>query len=797
MEEENRQIAEYKTRELKTREDYILSTEAKREYDSSIIEDELNLRDYIDVLVKRKWIVISCLVVSVVTVAIASLLMNRVYRAEATIEISPENPKITAFQEVVEVQSQQTDVFYETQYQLLKSKYLAKEVISALRLDSHPEFSVKEEKNPGFISSIKNGVSEIFSGKKSVSDPKRIQNEQEAREEGIINSFLASVKILPEKNSRVVRVSFESLDPELSAKVANTLVDKYTEWVLERKVGTTKVAREFLEKQLEQAKAKLERAEEDLGGFAKSVDIVSLDKDLNLTYKQLSELNDALSKAETEKLSKQALYKEVQTGNYTYLPQIMNDHSIQELNTEYTRLKSQYDNLAVIYGPNYPDLKQLSAQIGRIQSDIKHFADGIAESIRKDYQAALTKENILGERTEEQKKLTAELNEKAIQYKILEREVDTNKSIYQSLLQRLKETEVASDIRTTNIQVVDYASPPLAPYKPDIRFNMFLAVLVGLMAGCFLAFTFEHFDSTIKDEEEVRKRFPLPFLGAVPLADYDEVQDIEKVVYVNPQSVISEAYRVIRTSILYSSSDHPPRSLLLTSTQPLEGKTTSASNLALSMVQSGLRVILIDGDLRKPRLHKIFLNNGNGFGLSTYLVGKMELPGVIKRTDINSLDIIPSGPIPPNPAELLGSKKMKELIEHLLDKYDHVIIDGPPISGFADSRLLSRLIDGVLLITSIGITQRQALRTSIEEILKVRGRIIRTILNRLEPGRNKYGYGYYYYYNEDRKEKKISLGTKLKKDKRDGEERDRKRQSQILLLLAKRIRGLEERDHSK
>jgi polysaccharide biosynthesis transport protein len=792
LKEENRQIAEYKARELKAKEDYILSTEVKREYDSSI-EDELNLRDYIDVLVRRKWIVISCLVVSVVTVAIASLLMDRVYRAEATIEISPENPKVTTFQEVVEVQSQQTDAFYETQYQLLRSKYLAKEVIGALRLDSHPEFPV-EEKNPGFISSIKNSVSEIFSGKKNVSDPKRIQNEQEAREEGFINSFLAGVKILPEKNSRVVRVSFESQDPELSAKVANTLVDKYTEWVLERKVGTTKVAREFLEKQLEQAKAKLEKAEEDLGGFAKSLDIVSLDKDLNLTYKQLSELNEALSKAETEKLSKQALYKEVQDGNYTYLPQIMSDPSIRALNEEYMKLKAQYNNLAVIYGPNYPDLKQLSAQIAKIQSDIKHFADGIAESIKKDYQTALTKENIIGERTQEQKKLTADLNEKAIQYKILEREVDTNKSIYQSLLQRLKETEVASDIRTTNIQVIDYASPPLVPYKPNIKFNMFLAVLVGLMAGCFLAFIFEHFDSTIKDEEEIRKRFPLPFLGAVPLADYDEVQDIEKVVYTNPQSVISEAYRVIRTSILYSSSDHPPRSLLLTSTQPLEGKTTSASNLALSMVQSGLRVILIDGDLRKPRLHKVFLNNGNGFGLSTYLVGKMELPGVIKRTDINSLDIIPSGPIPPNPAELLGSKKMKELIEHLLEKYDHVIIDGPPISGFADSRLLSRLIDGVLLITSIGITQRQALRTSIEEILKVRGRIIGTILNRFESERNKYGYGYYYYYNEDRKEKKINPVTKLKKNKRDGEEKDRKRQTQILLLLAKRIRGLEEGD---
>ncbi|HZX13292.1 MAG TPA: polysaccharide biosynthesis tyrosine autokinase, partial [Thermodesulfobacteriota bacterium] len=285
-----------------------------------------------------------------------------------------------------------------------------------------------------------------------------------------------------------------------------------------------------------------------------------------------------------------------------------------------------------------------------------------------------------------------------------------------------------------------------------------LATLMGLMGGVFLAFIFEHFDNTIKDEEEVKRRFSLPFLGAIPLVDENELQDLEKVVYANPKSLVSEAFRVIRTSILYSSPNSPPRSLLTTSTQPLEGKTTSASNLALSFTQSGLKVVLIDADLRKPRLHKLFLNNGNAFGLSTYLVGKMELSGVINRTSLDGLDLIPSGPIPPNPAELLGSKRMKELIERLLEEYDHVILDGPPITGFADSRLLSLVVDGVLLVTSIGITQRQALRSSIEDILRVRGRIIGTIVNRLESRRSKYGYSYYYNYsNEEGKGKRSNL----------------------------------------
>jgi len=795
-EEIKRELAEYKGGELKAREDYLLSTEVKRDYNSPS-EEGVNLRDYIDVLIRRKWIIISCLVVSVVTVAIASLLMKPIYMAEATIEIDPDNPKITTFQEVVEVQSQQPDSFYQTQYQLLKSRYLAKEVINALQLDP-PQSDAGEEKNQGFIYSIGNRISNLFSGKSnSVSDPKRIEIEQEAREEAFISLFLDNVTVEPQKNSRLVQVGFKSFDPELAAKTANTLADKYMQWVLERKVGTTKVAREFLQKQLDQAKIRLEKAEEDLGSFAKSVDIVSLDKDYNLTFKQLKELNEALSKAETDRISKEASYKEVQAGDYEYLPPIINDRLVQDLKDQYIKLKAQYDNLAVVYGPNYPDLKQLSAQIARIQGDIKHLSENIAQSIKKDYEAELTKENILRQRAEEQKTLAAGLNEKTIQYRILEREVDTNKSVYESLLKRLKETEVDADIRTTNVQIVDYASTPLAPYKPNIKTNMFFATLVGLIGGVLLAFVFEHFDSTIKDEEEVKRRFPLPFLGAIPLADYDEIENLEKVVYLNPQSLISEAYRVIRTSVLYSSPDHPPKSLLITSTQPLEGKTTTASNLALSMVQSGLRVAIIDADLRKPRLHKVFLSNGNAFGLSTYLVGKMELPGVISQTGVNNLDIIPSGPIPPNPAELLGSKKMKELIERLLEEYDHVILDGPPIVGFADSRLLSSHVDGVLIVTSVGITQRQILRSGIEEILKVRGRIIGTILNRLESGRGKYGYGYYYYYNndKDKEDKRLSLGAKLKESKRNG--KYRKRQNQILLLLSKKFRRLEKEDNSK
>ena len=354
------------------------------------------------------------------------------------------------------------------------------------------------------------------------------------------------------------------------------------------------------------------------------------------------------------------------------------------------------------------------------------------------------------QRAQEQNKLVTDLNEKGSGYKTLQNKVESDREVYGEMLSRFKEMKITSAIQTSNIKLIDKATIPTKAYKPKIFTNIIYSIIFGFMVGCFLAFGVEHLDSTIRDEEEVKRRYPVPFLGSIPLMSDDEniMDNIEKAVIANPKSLVSEAFRVVRTSILYSSPDHPPNILLITSTQPLEGKTTSASNLALSMAQAGNRVLVIDADLRKPRMHKIFLNNGNGGGLSTYLVGKMEEEGLIHSTSIENFDIIPSGPIPPNPVELISSKRMRQLLESLYEKYDTVIMDGPPIANFADSRLLSRLVEGVVIITSVGITQRQSLRSSIEEITKVGGNILGTIVNRVE-SRNKFGYGYYYYYSNE------------------------------------------------
>ena len=515
------------------------------------------------------------------------------------------------------------------------------------------------------------------------------------------------------------------------------------------------MAREFLETQLDSSKASLEKSEEELAKFAKSVNVVSLDKDLNLIYKQLAEINEAYANSETERLSKQALFSEIENGNYDYLPQVISDESLQELLVVRTNLNSEYLNKSAIYGPNYPEMKQLKAQLGAVNSAIEKKKKDIAESIKKDYRASVNREGLLKKRAEEQNVRAGILNEQAIQYKILEREVNTNKSIYDELLQRLKETEITSALTTTNINVVDYALTPKSPFKPDFQSNFLKALFIGLLLGCFLAFVLEYFDNAIRDDDEIKRKFPIPYLGSVPLlsvSDQDSEVNMEKIVQVNPRSIISEAFRVIRTSIMYSNPDDPPKSILVTSSQPLEGKTTSASNLALSLSQNDKKVVLVDADLRKPRLNKLFINGNsksNGFGLSNYLIGEAELADIIHNVEDVGLSVITSGTIPPNPAELLGSNKMHELIEKLIEEYDYVIMDGAPVIGFADSRLLSRYVDGVLLVTSIGITQRNNLRNVIEEIYKVGGNLLGTVVNRQSASKGKYGYNYYYYYNDE------------------------------------------------
>lgn len=736
------------------------------------VDEESPIHNYLEVVLRRKKIIIAFFAIVLISTLISTLMTQPEYRATAKLEISLENPKVVNFDQVVELETK-SEEFYETQYLLLKSQSLGKQVVDKINLAEREELEAKNNK-PNIISraisSVKTLIRNTKDGiKKMIVKPSKTVAPtaadaalaEAAKEDSLINSFLGGIQIAPVGNSRLVEVSYISKDRKFAAEAVNTLIDSYIEWILNRKLDATKQGRDFLRKQIEQAQSNLEESEEKLNTFAKNNDIVSLDEKMNITYHTFSELNDALAKAETSRLEKESLYKHVLDGNIDSLTLVLNDPYVQGLKGEHAKAYSEYSQMSATFKPGYPKLKELGARVAELQRKIEEAQTSIASSIKSDYEASLKKEETLRESYQKQKTLASALNDKSIQYNILKREVESNETIYNTLLQRLKETEVSSAIKASNIQVVDYAQVPIIPFKPNVTLNMLFACIIGLGGGVFLAFVLEFFDNTVKTSEEVRDKLKLPVLGGVFESNHSDSlgAPVEKSFLLDPRSHIAESFRTIRTSLLLSTPGKPPRSILVTSCFPAEGKTTVSINLASSFAQAGSKVLLLEADLRRPRIGTVLGNNGNG--LSSYLTGNSTLSDVISQGEIPNLYVLPVGPIPINPAELLGSSRMRELIQTLSSEYDYIIVDGPPALGFVDSHIISSIVDGVAVVVRAGKTPKNSIRELIDRLWSLKANFLGVIVNGIELNQNSYYYkSYNYYYGEEEQKKKLTAASK-------------------------------------
>jgi polysaccharide biosynthesis transport protein len=588
----------------------------------------------------------------------------------------------------------------------------------------------------------------------------------------VLERFEDRLSINPINRSRLVAIQFDSHDAGLAARVANSLAENYVEQNLEARWAATQKAADWLSHQLLGVKAKLEKSEEELQNYARHNDLVFLESDKepsrNVENEQVQQLQAELTKAEAERYEKEALYRQVAAGEYESLPAVLENKVIQDLTEHLAELKREYARLATTFQADYPRVKEIQSQIDEIAAAIQEQRKIAADRITDDYQASVRRENLVRQALSEEQKRMNQVAARAVQYNILKREVDTNKQLYEGLLQRLKEASISASLRASNIRIVDSAEPPTKPVKPRIPLNLGIAAILGLGLGIGAAFVQERLDDTLKGTDDVERVLGLAAVGLIPVVTQPHGNHLgvsrllEQTKALGhkengngrkpnaawhridaeglQQPALVEAFRSLRTSILLSTADRPPHSLLVSSTQPGEGKTTVASNLAIALAQLGQRVLLVDADLRSPSLHRLFGAREN-LGLVSYLTGHEDWHALVRPSGLPRLDLMFSGPIPPNPSELLSSRSMGELIRSAQEQYEFILLDSAPLLALADSRILATLVSGVLLVVKNATVPCEQVKQTLSGIRSVGGNVIGVALNSVDLHTDGY-YGY-------------------------------------------------------
>jgi capsular exopolysaccharide synthesis family protein len=705
--------------------------------------DEIQLRDYLDLIIRRKWLILTVLISAFLSMLIFTLASTKIYEASANLEVNQETPQVTKFEEML-ASKVQTREFYETQVELICSRAMINRVIDRLDLINNPVIVETLFGDGRFkVGQWIKGILKSFIPVKEEGKNALEVSEDFVKRQKVIEYISENLSATPSRKSMLIDVTFRSPKRQLSLIVVNTLVEDFIRWKMEQRLEASGIARDFLMLQIDRAKINLEKAEEQMNHFAKQAGIVSLDARLNSIYRHLEELNTVIAAAEADMIAKKAAYQQAVKDGHANLPRVLESRLIANLKDRYAELSSSYEDLKTTFHDEYPKAKNLKARLDSIAALIRAEENGIMMTIKNEYESAQEVVHAIEKRIELQKEMVLDLNDRATQYSIMAREVDTNKVIYQSLLQRAKEIESMAGVSSSNIQIVNRADLPLMAVKPNVKLNLLLSIVIGLLGGIGCAFLAEYFADTVTNPNEISDRFQIPLLGTIPQAKPDE-HGLEISFLRHPWAPFSEAIRSSRVAVQLSGSGNHSKCVLITSTLPSEGKTTLAVNLALSFAAAGEKTVLIDTDLRKPRLHEVFdlKHRVNGNGLSSFLADVTHKLKTFNKFHQN-LKVILAGPVPPNPAELLASKRFMVLLEELLSRCDRIILDGPPHIGFADTLILSRCVGGIVLVSSMGETSREAIGQFKKSISNVNGIILGCIVNKVDYN-SKYGYGGYY-----------------------------------------------------
>jgi succinoglycan biosynthesis transport protein ExoP len=704
-------------------------------------QDYVSLATYWHTLMKRRWTIATVAIIVTVLAAIVSFRMEPVYKATARVQVDSETPLIQSIQDLFQ-KSTADDEFVQTQIQVLKSESLAWRTIEELGLNN------------------------------SLIEPKKLAKiPPEQRKVKLIDAFKKKLSVELTPKTRMLAVNYEDHDPQLAAKVATSLANNYIDYNFRQKYEATRQASSWMEQQLDELKAKVESSQQALVEYERQHQIVNTSDNGNVQEQMLSDLSKDLTNAESDRLQKEALYRQVESDR-KQIAALVHDDLLQKLEEKDADLQDQYTEALAQYGPQFPKALRLKEEIDGIHDQIATEQDRVIARIRKDYMSAVTRERLASSAVAAQKEAVGAQNQLLVQHNILQREFEGNQQLYSSLMQRLKDATVSAGLQSTNINLVDAALPPVDPVRPRKALNIGLGLLAGLVLGVMLAFAQEGIDHSVKTAEDVETMLMTPTLAVVPLQRSVEPakwslarnkwsvtvrgqeslklpgHKVALAVTEKPQSVLAEAYRALRTSILLSLAPNPPKMILIASSQAGEGKTSTALNLAQSLAQRKAEVVIVDGDLRKGGIAKA-LGIDNAKGMSTVLTGTDQLSDVLQQFSLQpNLWVVPSGPTPPNPAELIGSDRMAELLKELSERFEHVIIDSPPVLVVTDGTILAGLVDGVVLVAESGRTHRAGLMRTRAILENAGARILGVVLNKLDMQREGYygyGYGYYHY----------------------------------------------------
>ena len=698
---------------------------------------------YWRILRKRKWTALAVFVTVLLLAIIATLRVTRLYEATSRIAIYPENSNVLGLKDLESAAaSAELDytVAMETQVSILRSDELALKVIAALQLENNPIFMGSE-------SVLKSARAEIPRSDLAP-DPRHL-----ARMLAIFRRGL-NIQVVP--RTRVLEISYMHRDARLAAEISNTLVKTFIEENFRTKYESTSQTADWLSKELSDLQLKVQTSEEKLVRYEKEKGILGIDEKQNIVTAKLDELNKELTAAQTDRIQKESNYKLAQSGDPSVFAKLSPENLLERLQAEQADLENQYARATTEFGSAYPQVIELKNQLKQVQASVVAENDRLRAKVRDEYRAAEQREKLLAAALAEQKQEANQLNESAIEYTALKRDSDSNRQLYESLLQRLKEASVTAGLRSSNIRVVDVAQVPIVPAKPNVPGNIALGFLLGIVGGFALALLQENLDTTVLNLEELSAITSLPALGTIPLqiagnnrrrlgsgAASEVTEASVPITYLRPKSEVAESYRALRTSILLSSFGAPPKVILITSALPQEGKTTVSSNSAMVLAQKGGRILLVDADMRRPGVIKA-LGIRSTRGLSTVLSGVDKVENsLVPFPQLPNLLILPAGPVPPNPVELLGSNVMKDYISRWRNEFDHIIIDTPPCLSVTDSVVLSVEADRVILVARSGQTPKAALRRASELLQQVNAHVMGVVLNAFNVHSAD---GYYNYY---------------------------------------------------